>query len=206
MKNVTSWGTAATANALSWFHIDDDGFATCVSVQAGMKWWVLARKKDRNPRADEMGSISTFFRWTVEDIDGQVWELEAVLLDPTVALYMRGCTPHLVVGLAHTITHGRHFYATCGIRRSMFGLVHTFVMGYGITNTFHDDGTRSLIRQMMGLWYRHYIIRSGFASELLSPRWIHEHVPDMLTIDGLLDVIAVGCVLEFTTALSRSRY
>lgn len=86
MKNVTSWGTAATANALSWFHIDDDGFATCVSVQAGMKWWVLARKKDRNPRADEMGSISTFFRWTVEDIDGQVWELEAVLLDPTVAL------------------------------------------------------------------------------------------------------------------------
>lgn len=28
----------------------------------------------------------------------------------------------------------------------------------------------------------------------------------MLTIDGLLDVIAVGCVLEFTTALSRSRY
>lgn len=28
----------------------------------------------------------------------------------------------------------------------------------------------------------------------------------MRTIDGLLDVIAVGCVLEFTTALSRSRY
>lgn len=28
----------------------------------------------------------------------------------------------------------------------------------------------------------------------------------MRTIDGLFDVIAVGCVLEFTTALSRSRY
>lgn len=32
------------------------------------------------------------------------------------------------------------------------------------------------------------------------------HVPNMRERDGLLDVIAVGCVLEFTTALSRNRY
>lgn len=32
------------------------------------------------------------------------------------------------------------------------------------------------------------------------------HVPDMRTQDGFLDVVALGCVLEFTTALDRTRY
>lgn len=86
MQDVTSWGTAATANAVSWFHIDDDGFGTAVSVQAGKKWWVLARKKNNNPRANEMEDVSTFYRWDVHDIDGNVWELEAICLDPSVVL------------------------------------------------------------------------------------------------------------------------
>lgn len=32
------------------------------------------------------------------------------------------------------------------------------------------------------------------------------HVPDMRTQDGVLDILAVGCILEFTTALNRGRY
>lgn len=32
------------------------------------------------------------------------------------------------------------------------------------------------------------------------------HVPDMRTQDGLLDVLALGCVLEFSTALDPARY
>lgn len=32
------------------------------------------------------------------------------------------------------------------------------------------------------------------------------HVPDMRTQDGFLDVVALGCVLEFATALDRARY
>lgn len=130
---------------------------------------------------------------------------------------MRGCTPHFVLGLMHSIVFGRHFYAMCCIQRSCHGLVHTLVMGYGITNIFHDDGTRWMIRQLMALWYRHFILRCGFDGTLSSRSGEAKansiyltvedaHVPDMRTQDGLLDVIAVGCVLEFTTALSRSRY
>lgn len=32
------------------------------------------------------------------------------------------------------------------------------------------------------------------------------HVPNIATPDGLLDIIAVGCVLEFASVLSRERY
>lgn len=85
--------------------------------------------------------------------------------------FMMGCTPHCVVGLEGSIVHGRHYYSTCGIRRHCFGLVHTLVLGYSITNTFHDDGTRSMIRQLMALWYRHFIIRDGFERKL-APQYL----------------------------------
>lgn len=76
--------------------------------------------------------------------------------------YMRPCTPHFVLGMAPSIVLGRHYYATSAIRRSCFGIVHTFVMGLNITNTFHDDGTRTMLRQLMALYYRHFILHDGF--------------------------------------------
>lgn len=86
MRNVTSWGTAATTNAFSWGHIDDDGFGTAVSVQTGGKWWVLARKKDPNALADEMSTGKTFDDWSPEDVAEDTWDLEAVHLDRTCIL------------------------------------------------------------------------------------------------------------------------
>lgn len=80
---------------------------------------------------------------------------------------MRPSTPHFVLGTAPTIVLGRHYYATASIRRSCFGIVHTFVMGLGITNTFHTDGTRSMLRQLMALFYRHLILHDGFDRKTL---------------------------------------
>lgn len=86
MGNVTSWGTAATKNALSWFHADDEGYSTAVSVQAGSKWWVLARLKKDHARWDEMSSFDTFWKWDVKDIDLNRWDVEAVHLTSTCVL------------------------------------------------------------------------------------------------------------------------
>lgn len=96
LSDTTSWGTAATRNAVSWFHIDDIGLATSAWVQAGSKWWVLARKKKNKPRsdeaddsragevedppADEVTDIRIFNNWNVETIDTEQWDLEAVHL------------------------------------------------------------------------------------------------------------------------------
>lgn len=128
---------------------------------------------------------------------------------------MRPCTPHLVLGTAPTIVLGRHFYAASTIRRSAFGVLHTFIMRFVITNTVHEDGTKSLFRQIMALWYRHFIIHDRFGREYFDTTyWLQlkvtadtdPHVPDITTQDGLLDIIAVGCVLEFADALNHDRY
>lgn len=86
LSDSTSWGTAATRNAVSWFHIDDDGFCTAVSVQAGDKLWVLARLKEHLRGRDEFSNMGVFAKWDVDSIDVDVWDLEAVHLDPTCAL------------------------------------------------------------------------------------------------------------------------
>lgn len=74
-----------------------------------------------------------------------------------------------MVGIDGTIVLGRHYYALCHIRRSCWGIVYTFVMGVGITNTYHDDGPRSMLRQLMALWYKHLIIHDGFFSKCCTP-------------------------------------
>lgn len=78
---------------------------------------------------------------------------------------MKPSTPHFVLGMDSTIVLGRHFYASSAIRRSCFGIVHALVLGSGITNTFHEDDTRSLLRQIMGAWYRHFVLHEGFGRE-----------------------------------------
>lgn len=86
MRNVTSWGTAATTDAVSWPHCDDDGFCTGVSVQAGGKWWVVARRKNPNTLADEMSTGNAFDDWTPETLAEEAWDAEAVYLDRTCEL------------------------------------------------------------------------------------------------------------------------
>lgn len=86
LSNVTSWATGSTVDATSWAHIDDDGFATSVSVQVGGKWWVLLRKKNQDPREDEMRDVSTFEGWHPDKVDDVNWEAEAVHLEPHCVL------------------------------------------------------------------------------------------------------------------------
>ncbi|KAF7965100.1 hypothetical protein HWV62_45719 [Athelia sp. TMB] len=160
LSESTSWATAATKNALSWLHADDDGFATSVYVQAGHKIWVVARRKDRQGSRDEMANIDVFATWEPDKVDPKLWDLEA---------------------------------------RTCFGIVHSFVMGCAVTNTFHEDDTRSLLRQMMGAFYRHFVLHDGFA--VTAP-----HIPDMRTHNGLFDVIVLGCVIELVAVLDRMRY
>jgi hypothetical protein len=68
---------------------------------------------------------------------------------------MRPYTPHYVVTVDHSITYGRHFYASSSIINSILGIVHTFAAGYGITNTSHDY-TRTLLRKLMVMWHDSY--------------------------------------------------
>lgn len=86
LRDDMSWGTAATQNALSWFHNDDEGFGTAVFPQSGGKWWVLADRKRKNVLQDEMGDINIFNDWRVRDINPDLWDVEALYLPPHCVL------------------------------------------------------------------------------------------------------------------------
>jgi hypothetical protein len=53
------WGTAATAHTISWLHVDDDGFATCVAIKAGSKYWILLRSRPKKSADDYVGDMGT---------------------------------------------------------------------------------------------------------------------------------------------------
>jgi hypothetical protein len=78
------WGTAATAHATSWGHMDDHGVATIVKVIAGSKYWVVARpKRDRANMgtAGDMGTANAFTdEWEPSTAGDEFWDMEGVLL------------------------------------------------------------------------------------------------------------------------------
>lgn len=81
------WGTAALKDAVSWQHIDDEGFGTVVTNMVGIKYWVLARR--RHTKASERNGDSGFgsakaFGQTLRPTSAYVdlFEHEGVLLEP----------------------------------------------------------------------------------------------------------------------------
>lgn len=64
---------------------------------------------------------------------------------------MRPATPHYVVTLENSITYGRHFYSTATLLESVWGIVHSFVMGYGVTNVLHENVTRTYLHRIMAM-------------------------------------------------------
>lgn len=80
------WGIAATTGALHWWHLDSDGFGTYIDTRAGLKWWILARRKVHN--LESFGEINTFVsdRYDMEQPNSDSWDLEAVILSPNTRL------------------------------------------------------------------------------------------------------------------------
>ena len=73
------WGLAATANSVSWLHIDSDGFATYVQVMCGKKVWGVYCPSPDLP----LDSINVFLdpAFHLDDIlEESKYGLEAVVL------------------------------------------------------------------------------------------------------------------------------
>ena len=86
----TTWGTAALRDAVSWPHIDDEGFGTVVTTVVGAKYWVVGRRCRDAPSSGWHGSMGTVkvFSDIVEPTmpNGELYEHEAMLLTPGTVL------------------------------------------------------------------------------------------------------------------------
>lgn len=75
----TRWGLAATGGAISYWHVDSDGYGTYVDVQVGIKWWVVATPKAQGPKFSTKSIYATF---DPQEVNSDIWDVQAVLLRP----------------------------------------------------------------------------------------------------------------------------
>jgi hypothetical protein len=85
LNDNLAWGTAATARAISWTHVDDDGFGTVVIVRTGAKYWVIMRPRRDAEWDRKAGNLATNKaypqEWEPRKHSGKgLWEAEGLLL------------------------------------------------------------------------------------------------------------------------------
>jgi hypothetical protein len=112
---------------------------------------------------------------------------------------MRPATLHYVLTVEDSIMLGRHFYSSSTSQQSAFGMIHTFIINSVITNVRHDN-VNTMIRRMMTMWHVAYD-EDPFFNPSSGP-----HVPDMTTMAGLMDVIAIGNLLELAHVIDHRHY
>jgi hypothetical protein len=112
---------------------------------------------------------------------------------------MRPNTLHYVVTMEDSFVYGRHFLTSSTIQETCCGIVHCFLLGYCVTNTMHE-GLSTMLRRMMSMWHVHYDQQITFSV----PR--DAHIPDISTTDGLMDLMALGNILELAQVLELRAY
>jgi hypothetical protein len=81
------WGLAATAGALSWFHIDSNGYATYLDSKAGSKEIIIGRRKFGEDNFNSFSEVDIFLNgFETEDPNADRWDLEAMILPPGTRL------------------------------------------------------------------------------------------------------------------------
>lgn len=125
---------------------------------------------------------------------------------------------HYILTLLHAVTIGHHYLPTSSIQDSIYQILHTLARRGQITDAVHLD-TKVLIRRMLTSWVDWYLYGNWDAGEssasILSISLSHHHslgqerpahVMDVSTIDGLLDLITVGCFVELSQAFDERSY
>ena len=79
LADELAWGTAATAHATSWMHVDDDGFGTAVTVKTGAKYWVVARHRNHSHGSSDLEFADI---WDPQRPPSNDFDMEAVVLRP----------------------------------------------------------------------------------------------------------------------------
>jgi hypothetical protein len=102
--------------------------------------------------------------------------------------------------MEHTITQGEHYYMSSCVQASCHESVHSFVRRFTVTNQLHYQ-TQSLLRRLLRAsveWFVSGQWESGLAAPL--------HIIDPRTSDGLMDIIALGNLVEFSIPLDLRTY
>ena len=136
----------------------------------------------------------------------------------TVHRFQRPNTLHYVLTLDHCAAVGHHYYPISSISSSVHDMIHCLVRRETITNDSHIT-TRVILRRMLTVCINWYMSRDwhpgtskisfpciGNVPHNLTGQSPPVHVIDISTVDGLLDLISVGNMIELSRALDDGNY
>ncbi|EEB88765.1 hypothetical protein MPER_13222 [Moniliophthora perniciosa FA553] len=200
--NDTFWHLVAVGNAWRTGHVVPNGFNTEILVRCGAKLVFLATPSDGN--LDKHAHLAMYRNFKLDlrsDVD---WNVMGLLLLPGDRIIFRAGTPHYVVTLTPSICHGSHFYTASTMQDSCWSLIHTFIRFEKVSNT-HRLASFDLLHRIVAYWKDRFV--NDFPRCLAAiPDTGISHVPDVLSIDGLMHILALANVMEFGTLLLPQRY
>ncbi|PPR03026.1 hypothetical protein CVT24_012289 [Panaeolus cyanescens] len=203
--NEMNWFLAGTADAITWIHSDAEGTNTGLRVMCGMKYWGIITHKQTG-KITTIDCLTDAAKFALDIIqDHSDFRVEFVALRPSDMLLMRAGQLHMVVGPVDTICRGFHFYGGNLMQYTLSALIHTFSLNEYITNTTHA-ASRQILRSITIFFYGVLFAKTTD----LSARML-EHVPDMKTWKGVINVVSacilsiLGNVLDFRTYLAPNQ-
>ncbi|KAF7333224.1 hypothetical protein MSAN_02429700 [Mycena sanguinolenta] len=206
-----TWNIIANADAVTWIH--GDVLFTIIDLPIGEKLWYLASRRSDLPSDDFRGimcsrhAFDTFNGWT--DMTS-VWNFEQVHLSPYTTLYMPATFPHAVISLNDCMGVGRHGIPISNLSHCVYTTLHNTVVSKSTTNADHEPARRLLIRIFIFIVLAFVKPRNGAGGRGRSEGGLstrtREHLPDLATSDGVVDILALRSFVVLFVALNGSGY
>ncbi|KAF7335850.1 hypothetical protein MSAN_02331500 [Mycena sanguinolenta] len=179
-----TWNITANADAVTWIH--GDVLFTIIDLPIGEKLWYMASRRSDLPSDDFRGfmrsrhAFDTFNGWT--DMTS-VWNFEQVHLSPYTTLYMPATFPHAVISLNDCMGVGRHGIPISNLSHCVYTTLHNTVVS-----------NLAMAPAVAGE------VRGGLSART------REHLPDLATSDGIVDILALQSFVVLSVALNGSGY
>ncbi|KAF7367183.1 hypothetical protein MSAN_00978200 [Mycena sanguinolenta] len=206
-----TWNITANADAVTWIH--GDVLFTIIDLPIGEKLWYMASRRSDLPSDDFRGimrsrhAFDTFNGWT--DMTS-VWNFEQVHLSPYTTLYMPATFPHAVISLNDCMGVGRHGIPISNLSHCVYTTLHNTVVSKSTTNADHEPARRFLIRIFIFIVLAFVKPRNGAGGRGRSEGGLsartREHLPDLATNDGIVDILALRSFVVLSLALNGSGY
>ncbi|KAK7049472.1 hypothetical protein VNI00_005503 [Paramarasmius palmivorus] len=195
------WHFVASANACYCPAVPPVGFCTELHVKEGTLLLFVGVPVDDGARLTSCGSSIVLPQHILDEEN-----VAGVLLTAGDRFFLSPGSSYCVVTLDPTIYCGSNFYSSATIQKSYWAIVRHFL---GQSGTFVKDNIISL--EMLGrivfLW--HDIIVNAptqYVGDCTTRRLASHHIPNALTLEGLLQLFSLLAILEFGTVLWPGRY
>ncbi|KAJ7485000.1 hypothetical protein B0H11DRAFT_2017657 [Mycena galericulata] len=188
------WAQFSKKHSFTFQHVDVA--ATYFQCLVGPKIFFLGIQGPvLYPGRGDWSSRRMFSAWNPLEANTEVFATEMICLRPDQILYMQPQTPHAVITIDNSVAIGGHLITSATIQRAVCGTLIN-AMNQDAAINVRDSVTRFLLLRVFSLQ----------VGRILDGQGDSEHVPDLTTADGVLDLLFLHHLVAIYLAVDPSSY